>query len=86
MKLHFTSGYYLEANSQIEYTNQTLKQYLRIYCNYQQSDCKDSSCGCSNSNPNLTLYQSRQRELIRVLVNSLYTTYICLTVCPYLLI
>jgi len=28
--------------------------------------CKDSSCGCNNPNPNLTLCQSRQRELVRV--------------------
>jgi len=38
MKLHFTSGYYLETDGQTEHTNQTLGQYLRIYCNYQQSD------------------------------------------------
>jgi len=34
MRLHFTSGYHSEANSQAEQTNQTLEQYLRIYCNY----------------------------------------------------
>jgi len=38
MKLHFTSGYHPEADGQTERTNQTLKQFLRIYCNYQQSD------------------------------------------------
>jgi len=38
MRLHFTSGYHPETDSQTEQTNQTLKQYLRIYCNYQQSD------------------------------------------------
>jgi len=38
MKLHFTSEYHLEADGQTEHTNQTLKQFLRIYCNYQQSD------------------------------------------------
>jgi len=38
MRLHFTSGYHLEADSQTEYTNQTLKELLRIYCNYQQLD------------------------------------------------
>lgn len=38
IKLHFTSGYYLEADSQTECTNQTLEQFLRIYCNYQQSN------------------------------------------------
>jgi len=38
MRLHFTSGYYPEANGQAEQTNQTLEQYLRIYCNYQQDN------------------------------------------------
>jgi len=38
MRLHFTSGYHLEANGQAERTNQTLKQYLRVYCNYQQDN------------------------------------------------
>jgi len=34
MRLYFTSGYHLEANGQAERTNQTLEQYLHIYCNY----------------------------------------------------
>ena len=34
MRLHFTSGYHPEANSQAEWTNQTLEQYLYVYCNY----------------------------------------------------
>jgi len=38
MRLHFTSGYHPEANGQVEQTNQTLEQYLRIYCNYQQDN------------------------------------------------
>jgi len=38
MRLHFTSEYHLEANGQVERTNQTLEQYLRIYCNYQQDN------------------------------------------------
>jgi len=38
MRLHFTSGYHLETNSQAEWTNQTLEQYLHIYCNYQQDN------------------------------------------------
>jgi len=38
MKLHHTSGYYPEADGQTERTNQTLEQYLRTYCNYQQPD------------------------------------------------
>jgi len=38
MRLHFTSGYYPEANGQAEQTNQTLEQYLRVYYNYQQDN------------------------------------------------
>src|SRR6202789_1161205 len=38
MKLHFTSGYHPEGDGQTERTNQTLEQYLRIYCNYQQDN------------------------------------------------
>ena len=38
MWLHFTSGYHPEGNGQTEHTNQTLKQYLCVYCNYQQNN------------------------------------------------
>ena len=38
MRLHFTSGYHLEANSQAEQTNQMSEQYLHVYCNYQQDN------------------------------------------------
>ena len=38
MRLHFTSGYHLEANGQAEWTNQMLEQYLHIYYNYQQDN------------------------------------------------
>lgn len=38
MRLHFTSGYHPEGDGQTERTNQTLEQYLHIYCNYQQSN------------------------------------------------
>jgi len=38
MRLHFTSRYHPEANGQVEQTNQTLEQYLRVYCNYQQDN------------------------------------------------
>ena len=41
MKLHFTSGYHPEGDGQTERTNQTLEQYLRIYCNYQQDNWSD---------------------------------------------
>ncbi|HEV7736493.1 MAG TPA: reverse transcriptase domain-containing protein [Chlamydiales bacterium] len=41
MKLHFTSGYHPEGDGQTERTNQTLEQYLRVYCNYQQSNWAD---------------------------------------------
>ena len=38
MTLHFTSGYHPEGDGQTERTNQTLEQYIRIYCNYQQDN------------------------------------------------
>ena len=38
IQLHFTSGYHPEGNGQTKYMNQTLEQYLRIYCNYQQDN------------------------------------------------
>jgi hypothetical protein len=38
MKLHFTSRYHPEGDGQTEQTNQTLEQYLCIYCNYQQDN------------------------------------------------
>ena len=38
MKLHFTLGYHPEGDRQMEHVNQTLEQYLRIYCNYQQDN------------------------------------------------
>ena len=38
MKIHFTSGYHPEGDGQTKRTNQTLKQYLRVYCNYQQDN------------------------------------------------
>jgi hypothetical protein len=38
MCLHFTSGYHPKANGQAKCTNQTLEQYLCMYCNYRQDD------------------------------------------------
>jgi hypothetical protein len=38
MRLHFTSGYHPKGDGQTERMNQTLEQYLRIYCNYQQDN------------------------------------------------
>src|SRR5260221_8324097 len=38
MKLHFMSGYHLEGDSQTEWINQVLEQYLRAYMNYQQDN------------------------------------------------
>jgi len=38
MRLHFTSGYHSEGDGQTERMNQTLKQYLCVYCNYQQDN------------------------------------------------
>jgi len=41
MCLHFTSGYHAEGDGQTERSNQTLEQYLWIYCNYQQDNWVD---------------------------------------------
>ena len=38
MKLHFTLGYHPEGDRQTERMNQTLDQYLQVYCNYQQDN------------------------------------------------
>src|SRR3979490_528403 len=38
MKLHYTLGYHPEGDGQTERTNQTLEQYLHVYCNYQQDN------------------------------------------------
>lgn len=38
MKIHFTSGYHPEGDGQTERLNQTLEQYLRVLCNYQQDN------------------------------------------------
>ena len=38
MKLHFTLGYHPEGDGQTEHTNQTLEQYIWVYCNYQQDN------------------------------------------------
>ncbi len=41
MELHYTSGYHPEADGQTERVNQTLEQYIRIYCSYQQDNWSD---------------------------------------------
>ena len=38
MQLYFTSGYHSKGDGQTKHTNQTLKQYLHVYCNYQQDN------------------------------------------------
>jgi protoheme ferro-lyase len=38
IKLHFTSGYHPEGDKQMERVNQTLEQYLQIYCNFQHDN------------------------------------------------
>jgi len=38
MRLYFTLGYHPEAGSQSKRVNQTLEQYIWMYCNYQQID------------------------------------------------
>ena len=38
MWLHSTSGYHPEGDGQTECMNQTIEQYLYVYCNYQQDN------------------------------------------------
>jgi IS30 family transposase len=38
MKLKFSTTYHPESDGQTERTNQSLKGYLRLYCNYQQDN------------------------------------------------
>ena len=38
MRLHFTSDYHSKGDGQTKCTNQTLEQYLCVYCNYQQDN------------------------------------------------
>src|SRR5947209_5839673 len=41
INLYFISGWYPERDGQTEQANQTLKQYLCVYCNYQQDNWAD---------------------------------------------
>ena len=36
--LHFTSGYHSRSDGQTKHINQTLEQYLCVYCNYQKNN------------------------------------------------
>ena len=38
MWFYFTPDYYSEGDGQTKCTNQTFKQYLCVYCNYQQDN------------------------------------------------
>jgi len=38
MRLYFTSGYHPKGDGQTKHMNQTLEQYLCVYCNYQQDN------------------------------------------------
>ena len=38
MKLHFTSRYHPIGDGKTKPNNQTLEQYLQVYCNYQQDN------------------------------------------------
>jgi len=38
MQFHFTSGYHFGGDRQTKHTDQTLEQYLHVYCNYQQDN------------------------------------------------
>ena len=38
MRRHSTLGYHLRGDGQTKCMNQTLEQYLHVYCNYQQDN------------------------------------------------
>ena len=38
IQLYFTLDYHSKDDEQTKYMNQTLNQYLHIYCNYQQDN------------------------------------------------
>jgi hypothetical protein len=38
MEMHYTSGYHPSADGQTERINQTVEQYLQIFCSYQQDN------------------------------------------------
>jgi hypothetical protein len=38
MEMHYTSGYHPSADGQTEHMNQTVEQYIQIFCSYQQDD------------------------------------------------
>jgi len=38
IRLHFTLGYHPKGDGQTERMNQTLEQYLCVYCNYQHDN------------------------------------------------
>jgi hypothetical protein len=54
MKLHFTLGYHPEGDRQMERVNQTLEQYLQIYCNFQQNNLLSIAEFCYNNTPSTT--------------------------------
>ena len=44
MWFYFTLGYYSEGDRQTKCTNQTLEQYLCVYCNYHQDNWSELLC------------------------------------------
>jgi transposase InsO family protein len=41
VKLKFSTAFHPQTDGQTERVNQTLKTYLRLYCNYQQDDWEE---------------------------------------------
>ena len=81
MRLHFTSGYHPEGDGQTERTNQTLEQYLCVYCNYQQDNWSKllplAEFAYNNAlsvTTSISLYSSLIRNIIQTLLFTLNIT------------
>ena len=88
MWLHFTSGYHPEGDGQTERTNQTLKQYLHVYCNYQQdnwSELLPLTEFAYNNAPSATTGVSSSQTVDLVVLYSSFHLYFCFDLFLYFL-
>ena len=79
IQLYFTSGYHSESDGQTKHTNQTLKQYLCVYCNYQQDNWSEllpltefAYNNALSATTNVSLFFSNKRYYLNITVHSEY--------------